>query len=53
MKVLKFGGTSVGTADRIRTVAEHIRKSGRNIVVLLSLFPMAEPTRRRLIAFAV
>ena len=37
--VQKFGGTSVGDADRIRAVAEHIvrtRKAGHDLVVVVS-----------------
>ncbi len=37
MKVLKFGGTSVGSPERIRHVANLIRQSGRNIVVLSAM----------------
>ena len=37
MKVLKFGGTSVGSAERIRHVAGLIRSRGRNIVVLSAM----------------
>lgn len=37
MKVLKFGGTSVGTAERIKHVANLIKTSGRNIVVLSAM----------------
>ncbi len=37
MKVLKFGGTSVGSPERIRNVADLILKSGRNIVVLSAM----------------
>lgn len=37
MKVLKFGGTSVGSADRIKHVAELIKASGRNVVVLSAM----------------
>ena len=37
MKVLKFGGTSVGTSDRIRHVAQLIREAGRNVVVLSAM----------------
>ena len=37
MKVLKFGGTSVGSPERIRHVAELICNSGRNIVVLSAI----------------
>lgn len=37
MKVLKFGGTSVGSADRIRHVGKLVCESGRNIVVLSAM----------------
>lgn len=37
MKVLKFGGTSVGTPQRIKDVASLISKRGRNIVVLSAM----------------
>lgn len=37
MKVLKFGGTSVGTASRIKDVAKLISERGRNIVVLSAM----------------
>lgn len=37
MKVLKFGGTSVGSADRIKKVAELIVQRGCNIVVLSAM----------------
>lgn len=37
MKVLKFGGTSVGTPDRIKHVAWLIRRDGRNVVVLSAM----------------
>ncbi len=37
MKVLKFGGTSVGSAERIKAVAKLITRSGRNIVVLSAM----------------
>jgi len=37
MKVLKFGGTSVGSADRMREVAELVTKPGRKIVVLSAM----------------
>lgn len=37
MKVLKFGGTSVGSAERIKAVAQLISLSGRNIVVLSAM----------------
>ena len=37
MKVLKFGGTSVGSADRIKHVARLITPAGRNIIVLSAM----------------
>lgn len=37
MKVLKFGGTSVGSPERIKHVADLIRKDGRNVVVLSAM----------------
>ena len=37
MKVLKFGGTSVGSASRIKGVAGLVRERGRNIVVLSAM----------------
>lgn len=37
MKVMKFGGTSVGSPERIRSVAELICGKGRNIVVLSAM----------------
>ena len=37
MKVLKFGGTSVGSAQRIKNVAELITKRGKNIIVLSAM----------------
>lgn len=37
MKVLKFGGTSVGSAERIKHVAGLIKASGRNVVVLSAM----------------
>ncbi len=37
MKVLKFGGTSVGSARRIKDVAELVRGRGRNIIVLSAM----------------
>lgn len=37
MKVMKFGGTSVGSAQRIRNVAALIRGTGQNIVVLSAM----------------
>lgn len=37
MKVLKFGGTSVGSAERIQNVAKLITERGKNIVVLSAM----------------
>ena len=37
MKVLKFGGTSVGSPERIRHVADLVLERGRNIVVLSAM----------------
>ncbi len=37
MKVLKFGGTSVGSAERIKNVAKLIVERGRNVVVLSAM----------------
>ena len=37
MKVLKFGGTSVGSAQRMKDVAKLITDGEQKIVVLLSL----------------
>ena len=37
MKVMKFGGTSVGSALRIKNVARLITSRGRNIVVLSAM----------------
>ena len=37
MKVLKFGGTSVGSAKRMHDVAKLVLGSGRNIVVLSAM----------------
>lgn len=37
MKVLKFGGTSVGSAERMRAVADLVRRGGRNVVVLSAM----------------
>lgn len=37
MKVLKFGGTSVGSPERMRAVADLITASGRNVVVLSAM----------------
>ncbi len=37
MKVLKFGGTSVGSADRIKKVADLITARGKNVIVLSAM----------------
>ncbi|MCC8070939.1 MAG: aspartate kinase [Bacteroidales bacterium] len=37
MKVLKFGGTSVGTAQRIKNVAELVASRGKNLIVLSAM----------------
>lgn len=37
MKVLKFGGTSVGSAERLRHVADLIKDRGKNIIVLSAM----------------
>lgn len=37
MKVLKFGGTSVGSAERIRHVASLVQSRGKNIIVLSAM----------------
>lgn len=37
MKVMKFGGTSVGTAQRMKDVAELVMSRGRNIIVLSAM----------------
>jgi aspartate kinase len=37
MKVLKFGGTSVGSVERMREVAELVTRRGRKIVVLSAM----------------
>lgn len=37
MKVLKFGGTSVGTAERIKHVAGLVSGRGKNIIVLSAM----------------
>ena len=37
MKVMKFGGTSVGSAERIKSVVELIRSRGRNLIVLSAM----------------
>lgn len=37
MKVLKFGGTSVGSAERIKNVAQLVTSRGKNIIVLSAM----------------
>ena len=37
MKVMKFGGTSVGSASRMQHVAELVASAGRNLVVLSAM----------------
>lgn len=37
MKVLKFGGTSVGSPERIRHVADLVTAAGQNVVVLSAM----------------
>ncbi len=37
MKVLKFGGTSVGSAQRIKEVAKLVTERGKNIIVLSAM----------------
>ena len=37
MRVLKFGGTSVGNAERIKNVASIVSAAGKNIVVLSAM----------------
>lgn len=37
MKVLKFGGTSVGSAERIKEVAKLVTDRGKNIIVLSAM----------------
>lgn len=37
MKVLKFGGTSVGSAERMKSVAHLIKERGNNLVVLSAM----------------
>lgn len=37
MKVMKFGGTSVGSAERMKNVADLIVPAGKNIVVLSAM----------------
>ena len=36
MKVMKFGGTSVGTAERMKSVASMVSESGEQVFVVLS-----------------
>ncbi len=36
MKVMKFGGTSVGTPDRMKEVTKLVTKSGEPVFVVLS-----------------
>ncbi|HKC67623.1 MAG TPA: aspartate kinase, partial [Bacteroidia bacterium] len=36
MKILKFGGTSVGSADRMKSVATLIKKNTEPVIVVLS-----------------
>ena len=43
MKVLKFGGTSVGSADRIRAVAGLIDNGEPQIVVLSAMSGTSPP----------
>ena len=37
MKVLKFGGTSVGSAQRMKEVAKLFASRGKNIIVLSAM----------------
>ena len=37
MKVMKFGGTSVGSAQRMQKVADLVSRGGRNFVVLSAM----------------
>ncbi|MFI3239311.1 MAG: aspartate kinase [Bacteroidales bacterium] len=37
MRVLKFGGTSVGSAERIKEVASLVKSKGKNIIVLSAM----------------
>ena len=37
MKIMKFGGTSVGSASRIQAVARLVTEAGRNLVVLSAM----------------
>ena len=36
MKVMKFGGTSVGTPERMKSVAKMVSQSGNQVFVVLS-----------------
>lgn len=42
MKVLKFGSASIATSDRIKSVAEIVKKGRNNIIVLSSMRGTAE-----------
>ena len=42
MKVMKFGGTSVGTPERMKSVAKMVSQSGNQVFVVLSA--MSETT---------
>lgn len=46
MKVLKFGGTSVGSAQRMRDVAALITGRGKNIIVLSAMSGTGDCLRR-------
>lgn len=37
MKVMKFGGTSVGTVERIKAVADLVSAAGKNVIVLSAM----------------
>lgn len=37
MKIMKFGGTSVGSAQRIKNVASLVKSRGKNIIVLSAM----------------
>ena len=36
MKVMKFGGTSVGTPERMKAVASMVSESGEQVFIVLS-----------------
>ena len=36
MKVMKFGGTSVGTPERMKSVAAMVPESGEQVFIVLS-----------------